>query len=169
MKEYCLQWIIKSWKEQILLQNVGNIKFSIQFDWNTFQDTQRRLKYENIIKYCFVCIWTYIWSFMCEQIFNFEQIFKSFNDCLFILKVVETLKIVYFVPKTLLNLNILRWKQIEIAQSNMSLFNRKTLLKSCGWLFIHCRTLLNIDHTLLNIWPIVERLHTYIVEYMINC
>ena len=101
---------------------------------------------------------------------NFEQMFKSFNDCLFVLKIVGCLKIVYFVPTKLLNFKIFCWKQMEFVQSNTSLFNRKRLLKSivedclfvkdCWRLFIRYRTLLNIDYRLLNIWPIVERLHT---------
>ena len=36
----------------------------------------------------------------------------------------------------------------------------KTLLKSYGRLFICYKTLLNIDHTLLNKWRIIQRLHT---------
>ena len=33
------------------------------------------------------------------------------------------------------------------------------LFKYYGQLYIYYRTLLNIDHTLLNVWPIVERLN----------
>ena len=80
--------------EQMLLQNVG-----YQFYWNMFTDTQRTLairKYYTIslclemdicLKFC-VCIWI-TWN-------NFNQMFKSFNDCLFVLKIVECLKIVFF-------------------------------------------------------------------------
>ena len=50
-------------------------------------------------------------------------------------------------------------KQMGFVYSNISLFNRKTFLKSYGRLFIHCIALLNIDYTLLNKQPIAERLH----------
>ena len=52
------------------------------------------------------------------------------------------LEICHFVPTKQLNLKILYWKQMEFVQSNTSLFNGKTLLKSYRTLFIRCRTLL---------------------------
>ena len=100
------------------------------------------LHMDSCLNFC-VCIWI-TWN-------NFKQMLKTFNDCLFVLKIVECLKIVYFVPMKLLNLKILCWKQLEFVESNTSLFNRKALLKSYVWLFIHYRILLNIDCTLLNI------------------
>ena len=93
-----------------------------------FKDTQRTLaiwKYYKIyfclhmdicLQFC-ICIWI-TWN-------NFKM-FKSFKDCLLVLK------IVYFVPTKLLNQKILCWKQMEFTQSNISLFDRNTLLKSYG-------------------------------------
>ena len=99
--------------QPVWLQNVGS-----HFHWINFQNTQRTLtrwKYYKILfclhmnlslKFC-MCIWI-TWN-------NFKQMLKSFNDCLFVLKIVEYLKIVNFLPPTLLKLEILCWKQMEFV------------------------------------------------------
>ena len=59
----------------MLMQNVG-----YQFDWNTLTnqfDWNTRLQYENIIKYFFVCQWTYVSSFVCA----YESLETTLNKC----------------------------------------------------------------------------------------
>ena len=56
-----------------------------------------------------ICIWI-TWN-------NFEQMFKGFNDCLFVLKIVEYLKIFNFeTQNTLLKASEVCWIQYKFVE-----------------------------------------------------
>ena len=69
------------------------------------------------------------------------------------------LRLFIFYSRICWILKYIRWKHMKLVKSKINLFIKKSILKIFAWLFIHHTILLNIDNTLLNIWPTVERLH----------
>ena len=136
-------------------RNVG-----YQFYWNMFQDTQRTLALWKYFKTLF-CLHMDTWLKFCMCIWitwnNFNQILKVLTIVYSFWRLLNDWRL-FILSKKLLNLKILCWKQREFVQFIISLFNKKNIVEK---LWSTAYLLHNIDHTLLNIWPTVERLHTF--------